>query len=91
MFVRCCREDDRVLQLGGSGFNPEASSDSYQGALQSLVIPEKLSWVVDWRVRRALASEELYEDLFVELTLAAAWCYARFLLFPLLSANSCFL
>ena len=63
----------------GSAFNPEASSDSYQGmAMQSLVVPDKLNWVVDWRIRRALASEELYEDLFVELTLAAAWCYARY-------------
>eukprot|EP00210_Caulerpa_lentillifera_P000161 g156.t1 len=65
--------------LGGSTYHQEMSSDSHQGSgvLQSARVPERFKWVSDWRVRQALSSEELYEDLFVELTLAAAWCYAR--------------
>ncbi|GMH45221.1 hypothetical protein BSKO_13178 [Bryopsis sp. KO-2023] len=38
---------------------------------------DRENWMSDWRLRRALSSDDLFEDLFVEVTLAAAWCYSR--------------
>lgn len=35
------------------------------------------NWMTEWRLRRALSSDDLFEDLFVEVTLAASWCYSQ--------------
>lgn len=46
-------------------------------AMDAAGVPELLPWLVHWRLRAALSSQQLFTELFIELSEAAARCYSQ--------------
>eukprot|EP00803_Ostreobium_quekettii_P006496 evm.model.scf_965EXC.5 EVM.evm.TU.scf_965EXC.5 scf_965EXC:54008-57325(-) len=68
-------DDSAESQIGADLSRDDVSFASAGDSANSTLGPGL--WLAEWRLRKALSAEDMFEDLFVELTLTAAWCYAR--------------